>query len=50
MLVVWMECVPDTGAPIPPLQQMEKPAEDTVKDSERGNRLESGQVPACADI
>ena len=50
MLVVWREGVPDGGAPLPPLQQMERPAEDTLEDSGTGNRLESGQMPTRADL
>jgi len=50
MLVVWRDCGPDAGAPLPPLQQMERPAEDTLKNSGTDNRLESGQMPARADL
>ena len=38
------------GTPRPPLQQMERPAEDTVQDSWTDNWLESGQMPARADL
>jgi len=41
---------PDAGAPLPPLQQMERPAEDTLEDSGTDNRLESGQMPARPDL
>jgi len=50
MLVVWKDCGPDAGAPLPPLQQMERPAEDTLENSGTDNRLESGQMPARADL
>jgi hypothetical protein len=50
MLVVWRDCGPDVGAPHLPLQQMERPAEDTLKDYGTDNRLESGQMPARADF
>jgi len=50
MLVVWTDCGPEAGAPLPPLQQMERPAEDTLEDSGTGNRLERGQMPARADL
>jgi len=50
MLVVWRDCGPDAGAPLPPLQQMERPAEDTLENSGTDNRLESGQMPARADL
>jgi len=50
MLVVWRDCVPDVGAPLPPLQQMERPAEDTLEGSGTGNTLESGQMLARADL
>jgi len=33
MSVVGRGCVPDAGAPLPPLQQMERPAEDTLEGS-----------------
>jgi hypothetical protein len=40
---VWRDCAPDAGAPLPPLQPMERPAEDTVEDSKTGNRLDAGR-------
>ena len=43
MLVVWRDCGPAAEAPLPPLQQMERPAEDTVENSGTDNRLESGR-------
>jgi len=50
MLVVWRECGLDAGAPLPPLEQIERPAEDTLEDSGTDNGLESGQMPARADL
>jgi len=50
MLVLLRDCGPDVGAPLPPLQQLERPAEDTLEDSRTDNRLESGQMPARADL
>ena len=39
MLVLWRDCGPDMRAPIPPLQQMERPAEDTLEDGGSLQRL-----------
>jgi len=50
MLVVWRDSGPDVGAPLPPLQQMERPAKDTLENRGTNNRLESGQMPARADL
>jgi len=50
MIVVWRDGVPDAGAPLPPLQQLERPAGDALEESETGDRLESGQLPARADL
>jgi len=50
MLVVWRDCGPDAGAPLPPLQQMERPAENSLENSGTDNRLESGQMLARADL
>jgi len=50
MLVVWRDTVPDAGAPLPPLQQVESPEEKTIDGGEKGDGLESGQMPACADL
>jgi len=38
------------GSTFPPLPQMEGPAEDTLEEGGTGNRLESGQMPARADL
>jgi len=50
MLVVWRDSVPDAGAPLPPLQPVESPPERTMEGGEKGNGLESGQMPARADL
>jgi len=50
ILKVWWDFGPDLGAPLLPLQQMERPAEDTLEDSGTENRLESGQKLARADL
>jgi len=49
MLVVWMDSVSDIGAPLPPLQLVERPPERTMEGREKGDRLESGQMPTLAD-
>jgi len=35
---------PDAGAPLPPLQPLERPAESTMEGGGKGDRLESGQM------
>jgi hypothetical protein len=35
---------PDAGTPLPPLQPVERPAEDTVAGGGKGDGLESGQM------
>jgi len=50
MLVMWRDYGPDAGAPLLPLQQMETLAEDSLENSGTYNRLESGQMPARADL
>jgi len=50
MLVVWRDSVPDAGAPLPPLQPVESPPETTKEGGEKGDGLESGQMPARADL
>jgi len=49
MLVVWRDSVPDVGAPVPPLQQLERPPVRTIEGSDTGKVLESWRMPACAD-
>jgi len=50
MRVVQRGSSTDAGASLPPLQPKERPAEDTVEDSGKGHRLESGEMPTCADF
>jgi len=50
MLVVWSDCVPDMGAPLPPLQPVERPPERTLVGGGNGNGLDSGQMTAPADL
>jgi len=50
MLVVWRDSVPDAGAPLPPLQPVERPPERTMEGGGKGDGLESGQMPARADL
>jgi hypothetical protein len=40
----------DAGASLPPLQPMERPAEDALEDGGKGHRLESEQMSTCADF
>jgi len=46
---VWRDSVPDAGAPLPPLQPVESPPERTMEGVEKGDGLDSGQMPAGAD-
>jgi len=52
MLAVWMpsDPNPDAGTPLPPLQQVERPAESTFEVSGKGDGLESGLIPAPAGL
>jgi len=50
MLVVWRDSGPDAGAPLPPLQPVERPAESTLEGSWKGDGLESGQMPTHAGL
>jgi len=50
VLVVSRESVPDTGAPLPPLQPVEISPDRTVEGGGRGDGLESGQMPTCAGL
>jgi len=50
MLVVWRDFGREEGAPRLPLQPIERPAEDTLEHSGKGNWLERGQMPAHADL
>jgi hypothetical protein len=50
MLVVQRRSSTDAGASLPPLQPMERPAEDVLEDGGKDHRLESGQMLTCADF
>jgi len=50
MLVVRRDRGPDAGAPLPPLQPVERPAESTLESGGEGNGMESGQMPTRADL
>ena len=53
MLVVWrdrQEGGPDAGTPLPPLQPVERPANDTTQAGGKGDSLESGQMQTRADL
>jgi len=50
MMVVWRDCVPDAGAPLPLLQPVERPPERTIECGGTGAGLERGQMPARADL
>jgi len=41
---------PDAGTPLPPLQPVERPAENTMEGGGKADRLESGQIPTGADL
>jgi len=50
MLVVRRDSGPDAGAPLPPLQPVERPAESALESSGEGDGLESGQMLTRAGI
>jgi len=50
MLVVCRDNGPDAGAPLPPLQPVERPAESTLESGGKGDGLERGQMPARAGL
>jgi hypothetical protein len=50
MLVVQTGISTAAGASLLPLYPMDRPAEDTLEDSGKGHRLESWQMPTCADF
>jgi len=50
MLVVCRDSGPDAGAPFPPLQPVESPAEGTLESGGKGDGLESGQMPTRAGL
>jgi len=41
---------PDTGASLPPLQPIARPAEDALERGGESNGIESGQIPTCANL
>jgi len=50
MLVVWRDIVSDAGAPLPPLQTVERPAESALEGGGEGDGLESRQMQTRADL
>jgi len=50
VLVVWRDSDPDAGAPLPPLQSVERPAESPLAGGGKGDGLESGQMPTRAGL
>ena len=50
MLVVHRDSGPDAGAPLPPLQPVERPAKCPLESSGRGDGLESRLMPPRADL
>jgi hypothetical protein len=50
MLVVQRGSSTDAGASLPPLQPMERPADDALENIAKGHRRESGQMPTWADV
>jgi len=50
MLVVGRDSVSDAGAPLPPLQTVERPAESALEGSGEGDRLGSRQIQTRADL
>jgi len=41
---------PDAETPLPPLQQVERPAESPMEGGGKGDGLQSRQMPTCADL
>jgi len=50
MLLVRRKGGPDAGAPLPPLQPVEIPAESTLDSGGEGKGMESGQMPTRASL
>jgi hypothetical protein len=50
MLVVQRRSSTDTGAPLRPLHPMERPAESALEGGGKGHRMETVQMPTCADF
>jgi len=47
---MWRDSVPDAGAPLPPLQPVERSPERTVESGGEGDGLEGGQMSTCPDL
>jgi len=41
---------PDAETPLPPLQPVERPDENSREGGGKGDGLESGQMPTCAGL
>jgi len=41
---------PDAGTPLPPLQPVERPVENTMEGGWKGEGLEHGQIPTPPDL
>jgi len=41
---------PDVGTPLPPLQLVERPIKNAMEGNGKGDGLESGEMPTCADL
>jgi len=50
MLVVRRDNGRDAGAPLPPQQSVERPAESTLESGGKGDGLERGQMPTHAGL
>jgi len=50
MLMVQRGSFTHPGASLPPLQPIERRPDNTLEDSGKGDRLESGQIATCADV
>jgi hypothetical protein len=50
MLVVRKQNATDAGASLPPLQPVERPADSALEGGGKGHGMESGQMPACANL
>jgi len=51
-MVRWwrQDCGPDAETPLPPLQLVERPAENAVKGGGKGEGMESRQMPTRAGL
>jgi len=50
MLVVWRDSGPDMGAPLPPLEPVDRHADSTVEGGVKRDGLESGPMPTWAVV